>query len=56
MLGYVLHRQPTVILRVFVANAWICAPQATDRDPQSLNVNAWTCARRATDRDPESFV
>ena len=37
----------------FCVNAWICAPQATDRDPQSFNVNAWICARRATDRDLE---
>ena len=42
-------------MQVFVANAWICGPQATDRDPQSFNVNAWICARRATDRDLESF-
>ena len=39
----------------FCVNAWICAPQATDRDPQSFNVNAWICAQRATDRDLESF-
>ena len=38
----------------FCVNAWICAPQATDRDPQSFNVNAWICAQRATDRDLES--
>ena len=37
-------------------DAWICAPQATDRDPQSFNVNAWICAQRATDRDLESFL
>ena len=41
-------------MQVFVANAWICAPQATDRDPQSFNVNAWICARRATERDLET--
>ena len=40
----------------FCVNAWICAPQATDRDPQSFNVNAWICAQRATDRDLESFA
>ena len=39
----------------FCVDAWMCAPQATDRDPQSFNVNAWKCARRTTDRDPESF-
>ena len=39
----------------FCVNAWKCAPQATDRDPQSFNVNAWICARRTTDRDPESL-
>ena len=42
-------------VQVFVANAWICAPRATDRDPQSFNVNAWICAQRAADRDLESF-
>ena len=40
----------------FCVSAWICAPQATDLDPQSFNVNAWICAQRATDRDLESFV
>ena len=38
----------------FCVNAWICAPQATDRDPQSFNVNAQICAQRATDRDLET--
>ena len=46
-------------MQVFVANAWICACQATDRDLESSStrrrVNAWICARRATDRDLESF-
>ena len=41
-------------VQVFVANAWICAPQATDRDPQSFNVNAWICAHQSTDCDLES--
>ena len=41
-------------MQVFVANAWICDVQATDRDPQSFIVNAWICARRATDRDLET--
>ena len=35
-------------MQVFVATACICAPQATDRDPQSFNVNVWIYARRAT--------
>ena len=42
-----------------VANAWICACQATDRDLESSStrrkVNAWIFARRASDRDLESF-
>ena len=38
----------------FCVNSWMCAPQATDRDPQSFNVNAWICAQRATDRDLET--
>ena len=38
----------------FCVNAWICAPQATDRDPQSFNVNAWICTCQATDRGLES--
>ena len=46
-------------MQVFVASAWICACQATDRDLESSStrrmVNAWICARRATDRDPQSF-
>ena len=50
-------RSPTC-LQVFVANAWICACQATDRDLESSStrrrVNAWICARRATDRDLET--
>ena len=58
MLGYVHSGQPTVILRVFVANAWICAQRATDRDLESVSamkkVNAWICARHSTDRDLES--
>ena len=45
-------------MQVFVANAWICACQATDRDLESSStrrkVNAWICARRATDGDLES--
>ena len=40
---------------IFCWNAWICAPQATDRDPQSSNVTAWICTCQATDRDPQSF-
>ena len=58
MLGYVHSGQPTVILRVFVANAWICAQRATDRDLESVSamkkVNAWICACQTTDRDLES--
>ena len=56
-LGYVLHRQPTVVLRVSSTrevNAWICAQRATDRDLQSFFVNAWICTFQATDRDLES--
>ena len=41
-------------MQVFVANAWICAPQATDRDLESFFVNAWICTFQATDRDLES--
>ena len=45
-------------MHVFVATAWICACQATDRDLESSStrrkVNAWICERRATDRDLES--
>ena len=41
----------------FCVNAWICAPQATDRDLESVfvkrKVNAWICACQATDRDLE---
>ena len=44
----------TCAVQVFVANAWICTCQATDRDPESFNVNAWICAQRGTDRDLES--
>ena len=40
----------------FCVNAWICAPQATDRDPQKFNVNAWKCARLATDRDLQTIM
>ena len=39
MLGYVLHRQPTVVLRVSSSrevNAWICAQRATDRDLEGV--------------------
>ena len=40
------------------ANAWICAPQATNRDLESVSatkkVNAWVCALSATDRDLET--
>ena len=46
-----------MILRVFVANAWICAQRATDRDLESVfvkrKVNARICAPQATDRDLE---
>ena len=36
-------------------NARICAPQATDRDLESVfNVNAWICACQTTDRDLET--
>ena len=38
----------------FCVNAWICAPQATDRDSEGFRANAWICACQATDRDPES--
>ena len=58
MLGYVHSGQPTVIFRVFFANAWKCAQWATDRDLESVfvkrKVNAWICARHSTDRDLES--
>ena len=58
MLGYVLHKQPTVVLRVSSSrevNAWICAQRATDRDLEGVFfANAWICAQRATDRDLES--
>ena len=37
-----------------LANAWICAQRATDRDLESLFANAWICAQRATDRDLET--
>ena len=50
-------KMPGIVrVQVFVANAWICAPQATDRDLENFNVNAWKiCASQATDRDLESF-
>ena len=61
MLGAVHVGQPTVLFRVSASlsqNAWICAPQLTDRDLESAfhqeQVNAWTCARRSTDRGLES--
>ena len=38
----------------FCVNAWICAPQATDRDLESFIVNAWTRAQSTTDRDLET--
>ena len=41
-------------MQVFVANAWICAQRATDRDLESFFANAWICAQRATDRDLET--
>ena len=45
-------------MQVFVANAWICAQRATDRDLESVfvkrKVNAWICAQSTTDRDLES--
>ena len=37
----------------FCVNAWICDPQATDRDLESFE-NAWICTCQATDRDLES--
>ena len=44
-------------MQVFVANAWICAQRATDRDLESVfvkrKVNAWICAQSTTDRDLE---
>ena len=58
MLGYVHSGQPTVILREFFSNAWICAQRATDRDLESVfvkrKVNAWIYTRHSTDRDLES--
>ena len=41
-------------MQVFVANAWMCACQATDRDLESVSVNAWICTCQATDRDLET--
>ena len=41
VLGYVLVRQPTVILRV---------------SSQRKKVNAWMYASRTTDRDPASVI
>ena len=42
----------------FCVNAWICAPQATDRDLESVfvkrKVNAWICVPSTSDRDLET--
>ena len=42
------------------ANAWTCAPRATDHDLESVSarrqVNASICARRATDHEPASVL
>ena len=54
MLGYVLVRQPTAILRQNKVNAWTCAWQTTDRDLETKKVNAWICAWQTTDRDIET--
>ena len=47
MLGYVLARQPTVILTQKKVNARICAQSTTDRELESVfvrrKVNAWIC-------------
>ena len=47
-------------MQVFVANAWICAQRATDRDIESVSarrkVNAWICTCQSTDRDLESVL
>ena len=63
MLGYLIVRQPTVILRenaVKKMSAWICAPPTTDRGLDSSNtmkrVNAWICALLTTDHDPASVI
>ena len=44
-------------LQSFLANAWICAQRATDRDLESVfvkrKVNAWIYAHHSTDRDLE---
>ena len=39
MLGHVLVSQPTVILRRFNVNAWICAPTVTTDDDPALDKN-----------------
>ena len=45
-------------MQVFVANARICACQATDRELESVfverKVNARICAQSTTDRDLET--
>ena len=51
MLGYVHSGQTDRDLQSFLANAWICAQRATDRDLESVfvkrKVNAWIYAHHS---------